>query len=88
MIYEGQFKDDKWWGFGRAIYADGLYHIGYFKNDRKNGQGKSTYTDRTTGEVFFEEGFFENDKLITGDSNMAARKRKSPTKGVKFEDKA
>jgi hypothetical protein len=57
LIYEGQFVDDKWWGYGRAIYADGRYHEGYFKNDRKNGQGRGIRFDRNEQEKY-EEGFW------------------------------
>jgi hypothetical protein len=39
MIYEGQFKNHCWEGYGRVIYDDGRYHIGFFKGDRKSGPG-------------------------------------------------
>ena len=63
VLYEGQFVDDKWWGYGRAIYADGKYHEGYFKNDRKNGEGKCIKLGKK-GQEIVEEGFWENDKYI------------------------
>ena len=67
IIYEGQLVNDSWDGYGRAIYGDGKYHIGYWKNDRKNGYGKSVRKDKSTGEDLVEEGYWENDKLINND---------------------
>ena len=46
MIYEGQFVNDQWHGYGRAIYKDGSYHAGYWKNDIKCGWGLAERKDR------------------------------------------
>ena len=40
---------DKWHGFGRAIFKDGSYHIGYWKNDKKCGWGTTYKLDKKTG---------------------------------------
>jgi len=37
-VYEGQVRaDGKRMGYGRQIYCDGNYYIGYWKDDKKNG---------------------------------------------------
>ena len=78
IIYEGQFKNDKWCGYGRAIFQDGRYHIGFWENDRKNGPGKSvrrikskrTQEDGTSGSEIedlreeTEVGVWKNDVLV------------------------
>ena len=73
IIYEGQFKNDKWCGYGRAIFQDGRYHIGFWQNDRKNGPGKTVRRikkkDEETGETMGREdetevGVWQNDVLI------------------------
>ena len=40
MVYEGQFHNNQWHGYGRVIMNDGSYYTGYFRNDRKHGEGK------------------------------------------------
>ena len=67
IIYEGQMTNDSWDGYGRAIYSDGKYHIGYWKNDRRNGYGKTVRREKETGENIVEEGYWENDKLVNND---------------------
>mmetsp|Transcript_12893 Transcript_12893/g.19975 ORF Transcript_12893/g.19975 Transcript_12893/m.19975 type:complete len:216 (-) Transcript_12893:20-667(-) len=67
ILYEGQLVNDSWDGFGRAIYSDGRYHVGYWKKDRRNGYGKTYKKSKRTGEDRVQEGYWENDKLITDD---------------------
>ena len=68
IIYEGQFFNDKWHGFGRAIFQDGSYHIGYWANDKKCGWGITTRKDKRTGEIVREEGHWDkNGKPIIPD---------------------
>lgn len=38
--YKGGFKKGKKEGYGKEIYINGEYYLGYFKNDLKNGNGK------------------------------------------------
>ena len=73
IIYEGQFKNDKWCGYGRAIFQDGRYHVGFWQNDRKNGPGKTVKKvkkkDEGTGETLGAEdetevGVWQNDVLV------------------------
>ena len=40
IIYEGQFKDDVYNGFGRFIYSNGNYYIGNWLDGKRSGQGK------------------------------------------------
>jgi hypothetical protein len=40
---------DKWNGFGRAIFKDGSYHLGYWKNDKKYGCGTTYRFDKKSG---------------------------------------
>jgi hypothetical protein len=67
MIYEGQFRNHCWHGYGRVISDDGRYHIGFFKNDRKSGPGIAIRPAKTKGEAnrkwIIEEGVWENDIL-------------------------
>ena len=39
-IYEGQYIDDEWTGFGRRIIANGDYFIGQWKEGMRNGWGR------------------------------------------------
>ena len=40
IIYEGQFKDDIYNGFGRFIYSNGNYYIGNWLDGKRSGYGK------------------------------------------------
>ncbi len=53
----GDLKDDKLWGKGVYVTADGNIYSGFFENDVMNGPGKFTGTD---GRTF--EGNYVNDK--------------------------
>jgi hypothetical protein len=65
IIYEGQFVKDKWHGYGRAIFKDGSYHVGFWENDKKCGKGVTIRVDKKTGETFEEKGIWDkNGKLI------------------------
>jgi hypothetical protein len=39
-IYEGQFENGEKDGWGRLIYANGSYYVGYFKDDMMDGIGR------------------------------------------------
>lgn len=43
-IYEGQYLDDEWNGFGRRIIASGDYYIGMWRDGMKNGYGRYVNT--------------------------------------------
>jgi hypothetical protein len=65
IIYEGQFVQDKWHGYGRAIFKDGSYHVGFWENDKKCGKGVTFRFDKKTGEISEEKGVWDkNGKLI------------------------
>lgn len=38
-IYEGLFKANKFHGFGKISYADGITYEGYWLNGKKDGKG-------------------------------------------------
>jgi len=40
IIYEGQFVDDVYNGFGRFIYSNGNYYIGNWIDGKRSGFGK------------------------------------------------
>jgi len=40
IIYEGQFRDDIYNGFGRFIYSNGNYYIGNWLDGKRSGFGK------------------------------------------------
>ena len=40
IIYEGQFRDDVYNGFGRFIYSNGNYYIGNWLDGKRSGYGK------------------------------------------------
>jgi hypothetical protein len=42
-IYEGQYIEDEWNGYGRRIIANGDYYIGFWKDGMRNGHGKYVY---------------------------------------------
>ena len=39
-VYDGQFKYGKKSGYGRCIFKEGHYWIGFWDNDKLNGEGK------------------------------------------------
>lgn len=72
IIYEGNFFNNQWHGFGRAIMSDDRYYIGFFKNDRKHGRGTlvKPHKNLEKGEkqgYIIEEGEWKNDILETVD---------------------
>ena len=40
IIYEGQFKDDIYNGYGRFIYSNGNYYIGNWLDGKRSGWGR------------------------------------------------
>ena len=40
IIYEGDFVNDKYEGYGKLIYENGSYYIGSFKNGIPHGEGR------------------------------------------------
>jgi hypothetical protein len=45
-IYEGEYIDDEWNGFGRRIIANGDYYIGQWKEGMRNGWGRYVYNSK------------------------------------------
>ena len=60
IIYEGQFKDDVYNGFGRFIYSNGNYYIGNWLDGKRSGYGK--LVENKTGRVY--EGQWQFSKFI------------------------
>ena len=42
-IYEGQYVDDEWNGFGRRIIANGDFYLGEWRDGMRNGYGRYIY---------------------------------------------
>lgn len=59
IIYEGQFKNDIYHGYGRYIYANGNYYIGSWVDGKRSGYGK--LVDKS-GRVY--EGMWQYSKFI------------------------
>lgn len=58
-IYEGQFKNDVYHGFGRQIYSNGNFYIGQWVDGKRSGWGK--LVDRQ-GRVY--EGLWQYSKFL------------------------
>ena len=64
-IDEGQFQNGILNGFGKRVFADGQYSIGWFEDYSLHGYGKFVDRDGTVEEGLFESGtFVENKKRI------------------------
>lgn len=59
IIYEGQFQDDIYNGYGRFIYGNGNYYLGYWLDGKRNGYGKLVDTN---GRIY--EGTWQNSKFL------------------------
>ena len=71
ILYEGQFVNDRWHGYGRAIFQDGSYHIGYWADDKKCGWGVSTRKHRRTGEKIVEQGHWDRNGCAIKDEPIS-----------------
>lgn len=49
--YEGEWKDDMKWGFGKAIYRKKAHYEGHFYKDKRHGFGRMWYANAGTYEV-------------------------------------
>ena len=58
-ICEGQFEDGYLNGYGREIYHEGDYYIGFFSHSKKHGYGKIFKAD---GNIVYQ-GVFEYDSF-------------------------
>ena len=62
--YVGEFKDDRYNGYGWLYYASGDQYVGEWKDGMRNGQGTFTYADGTQFEGIWEEdGFLYENKV-------------------------
>jgi len=55
-MYEGEWKNGRWNGRGKAIFANGDSYEGQYESDKRHGHGKYTWAD---GRVY--EGHFKAD---------------------------
>ena len=55
-IYNGDFKDDLFDGFGTYQYSDGTIYMGEFKKGVKEGKGKVIYSDGSFYEGEYADG--------------------------------
>lgn len=49
--YEGEWKDDMKWGFGKAVYRKKAHYEGHFFMDKRHGFGRMWYANAGTYEV-------------------------------------
>lgn len=49
--YEGEWKDDMKWGFGKAEYRKKAHYEGHFFKDKRHGFGRMWYANAGTYEV-------------------------------------
>ena len=49
--YEGEWKDDMKWGFGKAVYRRKAHYEGHFFMDKRHGFGRMWYSNAGTYEV-------------------------------------
>lgn len=49
--YEGEWKDDMKWGFGKAVYRKKAHYEGHFFMDKRHGFGRMWYSNSGTYEV-------------------------------------
>ena len=42
-IYEGEYLENEWNGFGRRIISNGDYYVGYWKDGMRHGWGYYVY---------------------------------------------
>ena len=56
IIYEGDFENDKYNGFGKSFEENGSYYIGQWKDGFKHGLGK-LYNKKNN---IIYEGYFKN----------------------------
>lgn len=59
IIYEGQFKNDIYHGYGRYIYSNGNFYLGNWVDGKRSGWGK--LVDKS-GKVY--EGMWQYSKFI------------------------
>lgn len=59
IIYEGQFKNDVYHGYGRYIFANGNYYVGNWVDGKRSGWGK--LVDKS-GKVY--EGMWQSNKFV------------------------
>ena len=59
IIYEGQFKNDQYHGYGRFIYSNGNYYLGNWIDGKRQGWGK--LVDKG-GKIY--EGMWQYSKFV------------------------
>lgn len=47
LIYEGQYKNNRWEGYGRRIFVEGYYYVGMFSDGRPCGYGTEYRPDNS-----------------------------------------
>ena len=57
-LYEGQFENGDYNGFGRYIHKYGQYYVGWFQNGKMHGYGKYVQGDGRISEGNWNNGTF------------------------------
>ena len=61
-IYEGQYSNNVFNGFGRYISVDGEYYIGWYTQGARNGYGKCVETNGKVSEGVWVQGKYTGPK--------------------------
>lgn len=56
MVYEGEFKFNKFHGMGKETHKDGTFYHGNYKNGLKDGVGDFKFSDGTRITGAFRDG--------------------------------
>jgi len=79
-IYEGQFAEDDWNGFGRRIISNGDFYLGYWKEGMKDGQGiyvYQNYSNVANDQIQIEDGLWVEDEFKGETRNVTKEELKS-----------
>ena len=68
-MYEGQFSEGKFKGFGRTLYPKMQYHIGHYEDNQYQGPGTECYYDHKHHTVMTREGFWHDKMFYEEDPN-------------------
>ena len=56
IVYEGEFADDLFHGFGTQTFSNGIKYIGQFEKGKRHGKGEIFFADGSKRQGTFIEG--------------------------------
>jgi hypothetical protein len=80
--YVGEWKDNKWDGFGKYVYIDGASYVGQWINNNQNGNGTLKYSDGKKYVGEWKNGLYHGQGILSYQDWT-----KSPEEGVWLENK-